>query len=74
MLDMVKYSQKAENEFVGVNCGIMDQFASGMGKKDHAMLLDCQTLEYHYTPIQLEDYALVIANTNKSRGLADLEI
>lgn len=71
MLDMVKYSQKAENEFVGVNCGIMDQFASGMGKKDHAVLLDCQTLEYHYTPFHLEDYALVIANTNKSRGLAD---
>ncbi|MCJ7842240.1 galactokinase [Lederbergia sp. NSJ-179] len=71
MLDLVKLSQKAENEFVGVNCGILDQFACGMGKKDHAVLLDCHTLEYHYTPFQLEDYALVIANTNKSRGLTD---
>lgn len=70
-IEIVKLAQKAENEFIGVKCGIMDQFASGMGKKDHAVLLDCQTLEYTYTPFQLEDYALVIANTNKSRGLAD---
>ncbi|MCR2823005.1 galactokinase [Lederbergia panacisoli] len=70
-VQLVKYAQKAENEFVGVNCGIMDQFASGMGKEGHAILLDCQTLEYTYSPLQLSDHVLVIANTNKRRGLAD---
>lgn len=71
MLSMVKLSQRAENEFVGVNCGIMDQFAIGMGKKDHAMLLNCGTMEYSYIPLILEGCKLVIANTNKKRGLAD---
>lgn len=71
MISMVKMSQRAENEFVGVNCGIMDQFAVGMGKKDKAILLDCDTLEYRYSSINLEDASLVIANTNKRRGLAD---
>nr|WP_249306031.1 galactokinase [Lederbergia citrea] len=71
MVELVKFAQKAENEFIGVNCGIMDQFASGMGKEGHAILLDCQTLQYKYSPLQLEDHVLVIANTNKRRGLAD---
>ncbi|OIJ17037.1 galactokinase [Anaerobacillus alkalilacustris] len=71
MVDMVKLSQKAENEFIGVSCGIMDQFAIGMGKTDHAVLLDCQTLEYTYSPIKLDGASLVIANTNKRRGLVD---
>ncbi len=71
MLDMVKFSQKSENEFNGVNCGIMDQFAIGMGKKDHAILLDTNTLNYQYTPIKLQDVTIVIANTNKRRGLAE---
>lgn len=71
MIEMVKMSQKAENEFIGVNCGIMDQFAIGMGKKDSAILLDCNTLDYQYAPIHLEDASIVIANTNKRRGLAD---
>ncbi|ASF40825.1 galactokinase [Halobacillus halophilus] len=70
-VEMVKLSQQAENEFVGVNCGIMDQFAIGMGKKDHAILLNCDSLEYQHTPIDLTDHALIIANTNKRRGLAD---
>lgn len=70
-VQLVKYAQMAENNFVGVNCGIMDQFASGMGKEGHAILLDCDTLEYKYTPLQLADHVLVIANTNKRRGLAD---
>ncbi|WP_226581279.1 galactokinase [Halobacillus litoralis] len=70
-VEMVRLSQRAENEFVGVNCGIMDQFAIGMGKKDHALLLDCQTLDYRYTPINLDSETLIIANTNKRRGLAD---
>lgn len=71
MIDAVKMSQKAENEFIGVNCGIMDQFAIGMGKADHAILLDCNTLEYSYSPLVLKDEVVVIANTNKRRGLAD---
>lgn len=71
MVEMVKYCQIAENKFIGVNSGIMDQFAVGMGKKDHAILLDCNTLKYEYVPIKLEDMSIVIANTNKKRGLAD---
>lgn len=70
-VDLVKFSQEAENKFVGVNCGIMDQFAIGMGKENNAILLDCNTLEYNYCPIELTDEVLVIANTNKRRGLAD---
>jgi galactokinase len=70
-IDLVKIGRAAENFFVGVNCGIMDQFAVGMGKKDHAIFLKCDTLDYELVPIKLEGYKLVIANTNKSRGLAD---
>lgn len=62
-------SQKAENTYNGVNCGIMDQFASSMGKKDNAILLDCKTLEYEYVPLELGDYSMVIANCNKPRSL-----
>ncbi|MBH0230652.1 galactokinase [Halobacillus yeomjeoni] len=68
---MVQLCQKAENEFVGVNCGIMDQFAIGMAEKDYALLLNCDTLDYIQTPMQLKDHTLIIANTNKRRGLAD---
>ena len=64
-------SQKAENKYAGVNCGIMDQFASAMGKKDHAVLLDCSTLEYEYVPLQLGDYCLVVANCNKPHNLVE---
>ena len=71
MVKMVKLSQKAENQFIGVNSGIMDQFAVGMGKKDNAILLDCNTLKYSYAPVILKDEVLVIGNTNKKRGLAD---
>jgi len=71
MLDLVKLSQRAENEFVGVNCGIMDQFAIGMGKKDHAIFLNCHTLEYKGVPLVLGGFRLIIGNTNKKRGLAD---
>lgn len=69
MIDMVKLAQKAENAFVGVNCGIMDQFAVGMGKKDHAILLDCNTLDYRYSKIALKDASIVITNTNKPHSL-----
>ena len=70
MVEMVKLSQKAENVFVGVNCGIMDQFAVGMGKKDCAILLDCNTLSYRYSKISLKDASIVITNTNKPHSLA----
>ena len=66
---LVKMSQKAENTFVGVNCGIMDQFAVGMGMKNKAILLDCNTLEYSYADVKLGKYVLVIMNTNKRREL-----
>jgi galactokinase len=71
MISMVKMSQQAENGFIGVSCGIMDQFAIGMGKENHAVLLNCQTLDYTYSPLELHDASFVIANTNKRRGLAD---
>lgn len=64
-------SQRAENKYAGVNCGIMDQFASAMGKKDHAILLDCTTLEYEYVPLKLGDYCLVVANCNKPHNLVE---
>lgn len=71
MVEIVKMSQKAENNFVGVNCGIMDQFAVGMGKEEHAILLNCETLQYNYAPLKLEGAKLIIGNTKKRRGLAD---
>ena len=70
-MELVKLSQKAENIFVGVNCGIMDQFASGMGAAGHALFLNCDTLDYEKVPLNLEGMKIVIANTNKRRGLAD---
>lgn len=70
-MDLVKIGQNAENKFVGVNCGIMDQFASGMGAKDHALFLNCETLDYEKVPLVLEGIKIVISNTNKRRGLAD---
>ena len=70
-LEMVKMSQKAENEFVGMNCGIMDQFAVGFGKKDQAIFLNCDSLLYENVPIILTDCSLIITNTNKRRGLTD---
>ncbi len=63
--------QKAENKYVGVNCGIMDQFVIANGKKDNAVFLDTATLEYQYAPINLENEKIVIMNTNKKRGLGD---
>ncbi|MFC0211826.1 galactokinase [Paenibacillus chartarius] len=64
-------SQQVENKFVGVNSGIMDQFAVAMGKKDHAILLMCDTLEYEHVPFNTGAYKIVIGNTNKRRGLVD---
>ncbi|MCK1998392.1 galactokinase [Psychrobacillus psychrodurans] len=70
-IDMIKIGQKVENEYIGVNSGIMDQFAIGKGKKNHALLLNCQTLEYEYAPIQLERYVIIVINTNKKRTLVN---
>jgi galactokinase len=70
-VEMAQLGQRAENEFVGVNCGIMDQFSSAMGKANSAIFLDCITLEYKLVPLKLQGYKLVISNTNKRRGLAD---
>lgn len=71
MLDLVKFGQKTENDYIGVNSGIMDQFAVGMGKKDQAILLDTNTLEYSYARLNLNQNVIVIMNTNKKRELAD---
>lgn len=71
MVDIVKMCQEAENKFIGVNCGIMDQFAIGMGRENCAILLDCNTLKYSYSKLDLNGYKIVIGNTNKKRGLAD---
>jgi len=71
LLNLIKLSKQAENEFIGVNCGIMDMFAVGAGKKNQAVFLNCATLEYELIPLELGEYRIVIANTNKSRGLAD---
>jgi len=71
MIEKVKLAQKAENEYVGVNCGIMDQFAIGMGKKDHAIKLNTNDLSYEYAKCELKDYQILIMNTNKQRELAD---
>ena len=70
-IEMAKVSQRTEHTYAGVNCGIMDQFASAMGKKDHAIFLNCKNLDYSLVPLKMDGYKLVIANTNKKRGLAD---
>lgn len=69
--DLALIGQYSENKFNGVNCGIMDQFAIAMGKKDHAIFLDTATLKYEYAPIKLENAKIVISCSNKKRGLGD---
>lgn len=70
-MEIAKLSQRVENLFVGVNSGIMDQFAVANGKQDHAILLMCDTLEYELVPFRTGAYKIVISNTNKRRGLVD---
>lgn len=70
-IELVKMCQEAENKFIGVQSGIMDQFAIGMGKEGNAILLDCNTLDYTYAPLDLRGMSIVIMNTNKRRELAD---
>jgi len=71
MIEMAKIGQKAENNYCGVNCGIMDQFASAIGKENHVIFLDCKDLSYKLVPLNIKGYKIVIANTNKKRSLAD---
>lgn len=69
-MDMVRMAQRAENEYVGVKCGIMDMFASMIGRKDHAIRLDCRSLEYRYFPLQLGNYRIVLFDTRVRHSLA----
>jgi len=71
LIELALAGQYAENRFIGVNCGIMDQFAIAMGRKDNAIFLDTATLSYEYAPLNLADARIVIMNTNKKRGLGD---
>jgi galactokinase len=72
-VEMALLCQRAENLFVGVNCGIMDQFISRLGQRDHALLIDCRSLEYERVPLAMQGYQIVVANTCKERGLLDSE-
>lgn len=71
MVKLALLGQKAENKYVGVNCGIMDQFVIANGKQNCAIFLDTASLEYEYAPVELKDEKIVIMNTNKKRGLGD---
>lgn len=70
-VDVALKAQQAEREYAGVNCGIMDQYASACGKKDCAMLLDCSTLDCEYIPLKLGDYSIVIIDSNKPHNLVE---
>ena len=71
MVEIAQIGQYSENNFNGCNCGIMDQFASAMGKKDHAIFLDTNTLHYEYAPVVLEDAKIVIVNSKVKHSLVD---
>lgn len=71
LVELAVIGQRTENNFCGVNCGIMDQFASAMGKKDNAILLDCGTLKYKYAPLKIDGYKIVLGNTKRKRSLAE---
>ena len=71
MVEIAQIGQYSENNFNGCNCGIMDQFASAMGKKDHAIFLDTNTLQYEYAPVKLEDAKIVITNSKVKHSLVD---
>ena len=70
-VEIALIAQKAEREYAGVNCGIMDQYASACGKKDCAMLLDCSNLNCKYVPLNLKEYSLIITNSNKPHDLIE---
>lgn len=70
-IEMVQIAKQVENQYVGVNCGIMDQFAIGMSKRDHAIYLNTNTLDFELVPLRLGNHTIVIANSNVKRGLVD---
>jgi|GEM_PF-461258 len=72
-LDLIHMAQWAEHNYVGVKCGIMDQFTSMMGLEHHVMVLDCQRLTYSYSPLEIKDYSLVLCDTNVKHSLASSE-
>lgn len=72
-ISMVKYAQKAEHTFAGVQCGIMDQFASIMGKENHAIRLDCRSLAFTYFPISLQNFTIILCDTQVKHSLASSE-
>ncbi|MCL4156523.1 UNVERIFIED_CONTAM: hypothetical protein GTU68_004741, partial [Idotea baltica] len=72
-MDLVKMAQKAEHTYAGVQCGIMDQFASVFGKANHVVRLDCRSLDYDYFPFEMADYQLLLCNTKISHSLASSE-
>lgn len=72
-VEMALLCQRAENNFVGVNCGIMDQYISRLGRKDHALMIDCRTKEYELVPFKNKDFRVVICNSKVERGLVDSE-
>lgn len=72
-LQLVKFAQKAENEFVGVNCGIMDQYINIFGKQGHVLRIDCRSLEYEYVPFDFKNISVVLFNTNVTHSLSSSE-
>ncbi len=72
-MDMIAMAQWAEHNYVGVKCGIMDQFASMMGKKEHVIVLDCRTLQYQYAPVDLKNYQVILCDTKVKHSLVDSE-
>lgn len=71
--DLALIGQQSENQYNGMNCGIMDQFASAMGRENHAIFLDCATLQFEYAPLELTGMRLQVTNTNKKHSLVDSE-
>lgn len=69
--ELAQLCQRAENRFVGVQCGIMDQFAVAAGQKGHAIKLDCESLDHEMVPLSLDDYGILLINSNQKRELAD---
>jgi|LGOV01.1.fsa_nt_gb galactokinase len=70
-IEMVLIAKEVENDYIGVNCGIMDQYAVAFGKKNYAILLDCENVKHEYVALNLDDYKIMIVNSNKQRKLSD---
>ncbi len=70
-IELIKLARKAENEFVSVECGIMDQFASLLSKEGHALFIDCRSLKYQYIPLSIQDYSFLICNSMVKRKLSE---